>query len=80
MKTVHLVITNTGDGSNGLEWFKNTPIEKIRTLEDTDLERYSSGDGIQITTLYFPDDFDFEAMGIADYQWMDEEAFETYDD
>lgn len=55
---VSFLICNSGDGSNGLEWFKCalTP-EQLDVIEESDWERYSSGDGIQYKELEVPDNF-----------------------
>lgn len=62
MPQIDLVITNCGDGSNGLEWV--TDPEVIALMEeraDDGVEFYSSGDGLQVRTLKFPEGFDLDA-------------------
>jgi hypothetical protein len=53
MYSIFVIVCNAGDGSNSLEWHKEMSDEKAQTLEDSDIEYYGSGDGIQITELKF---------------------------
>ena len=76
MKTIYCIITNLGDGSNGLEWYKNTPIKTLLELEKIDPDIYSSGDGIQIHEIKFPDNINLEELeGIF---WADDEVENYY--
>jgi hypothetical protein len=79
---VFLVIADCGDGSSSINWFKDTTLEQLYELEKEDPERWSSGDGLQYQELNFPDNFDFEALGVK--YWADEEEleeeFEEYED
>jgi len=62
MNKVYLVITNSGDGSNGLQWVLDAAvIERLEELVDDGDESYASGDGLQSRELVFPDDFDLPA-------------------
>ena len=78
---VFLVLADCGDGSSVINWFKNTTLEQLYLLEDKDPDRWSSGDGLQYQELNFPDDFDFEAIGVKYFtsyaeemdEWVDEE-------
>lgn len=66
MQQVTMVITNTGDGANDTLWFRGRlSNEQMSALESSDTEYFSSGDGFQDRVYNFPDDFDFEAMGVA---------------
>jgi hypothetical protein len=67
MKQVHIVISNCGDGSNSLNWFKDTDINDLADLDEktNDYELWGSGDGVQITTINFPDDFDLSVLGVS---------------
>ena len=69
MQKVHILISNSGDGSNSLYWFKNLTDSEEYQLENIDeltgdYEGYSSGDGVQITYLTFPDDLDLDTIGV----------------
>lgn len=56
------VITNCGDGSNGIQWVLDPVVlEKMQELSDEGNEAYASGDGLQTYELVFPDDFDLES-------------------
>jgi len=60
---VHMVITNSGDGSNGIRWVTDDKVlDQMQELADDGDETYASGDGLQVKTLTFPDDFDLEAF------------------
>lgn len=73
MQQVTMVITNCGDGSNSVIWFKGKLTnEQISELENYDPECFSSGDGFQETVYNFPDDFDFKAMGISEFCTVEE--------
>jgi hypothetical protein len=54
---IGFIITNSGDGSNGIEWFWPLAEAQLEFIQESDLERYCSGDGIQYTELSFPDEF-----------------------
>jgi hypothetical protein len=75
---VFLVLSDSGDGSHAINWFKNTTLEQLYELERKDPEVWSSGDGLQYQELEFPDNFDFKALGVR--YWADEEVFEEFDD
>lgn len=62
MQTIWMVITNNGDGSNGVKIVKDQSIlDKMRDLVDEGDESYASGDGLQDRELQFPDGFDVDA-------------------
>lgn len=61
MKTISMVITNSGDGSNAVHWVTdNAVLDKMQELADDGDEKYASGDGLQVTELGFPDDFNMD--------------------
>lgn len=75
MINVYLILSNNGDGSSSIKWFRNPTGEQLNSLEESDPERWSSGDGLQYEHLVFPDEFDFEAIGVPKWKWYDfEEA------
>ena len=56
---LYMVITDSGDGSNGVQWVLDEKvIERMEELADEGDESYASGDGLQVRSLLFPDDFD----------------------
>lgn len=62
MKTIHMVICDSGDGSNHTRWVIDPAVlEKMQERADEGDEVYASGDGLQVKTFKFPDDFDLEA-------------------
>jgi hypothetical protein len=74
MQTIYLVLSDCGDGSSTINWFRNTTLERLHNLADNFPDRWSSGDGLQFQELTFPDDFDFEAIGVK--YWANEDEFE----
>ena len=59
MKTVYMVITDSGDGSNSTQWVLDEAVlDRMQELADDGDESYASGDGLQWKKLIFPDDFD----------------------
>lgn len=62
MAKIFMVITDSGDGSNGIHWVRDEDVlDKMEERADDGDEQYASGDGLQSTMLVFPDDFDLEA-------------------
>lgn len=73
-----MVITNNGDGSNGIQILKpQEAIDRVQYLADEGYEQYASGDGLQIHELTFPDEFAvdtwvfFNFYGYADDDVLD---------
>lgn len=57
MKELRFVITNNGDGSNGIMWVNDQKvIDVMEELADDGDENFASGDGLQVKTLRFEDD------------------------
>lgn len=73
MKTIYMVIGDAGDGSNFIEWHKTMSDEKIDKLGEDD--SYQSGDGVQVTKLKFPDNFDLAEFAATNniYFYEDDE-------
>jgi hypothetical protein len=61
---VFLALSDNGDGSQSINWFKDVTIEQLEKLEEDDPDTWGSGDGLQYQELDFPDNFDFEALGV----------------
>lgn len=56
---IYFVITNSGDGSNGVDWVLDDEVlDEMEDMAGDGDERYASGDGLQVHTLRFPDGFD----------------------
>ena len=61
MKQIHMITTDNGDGSNDTLWVTDDAVvDRALELVDEGNETFASGDGLQVKTLYFPDDFDLE--------------------
>jgi hypothetical protein len=62
MQVIYIAIRDCGDGSQTLDIVKDpAAIKKMQELADEGDSCYSSGEGLQLTTLRFPDDFDVDA-------------------
>lgn len=66
MPTIYMVIRDNGDGSQSTEWVKDkVVIDKMEDMvnngTDWKAEAYMSGDGLQVTSVKFPDDFDVDS-------------------
>jgi len=73
MQEVHYIITNNGNGSNSVEWYKGctcTAEQLIKAAETDKYDSYASGDGVQLTTLEFPNNFNLE--DISGVTWQDQ--------
>lgn len=65
MKQAHYIIRDNGDGSQGINWYKGsefTEDELLDSAENDKYDTYASGDGVQLTTLEFPDSFDLDQI------------------
>lgn len=61
MKQIHMITTDNGDGSNGTLWVTDKAVvDRAEELASEGDATFASGDGLQVQTLYFPDDFDLE--------------------
>lgn len=61
--SINFVITNSGDGSNGIHWVRDQAVlDRMEDLVCDGDETYASGDGLQVKTLVFPDGFDLDAF------------------
>ena len=59
--SINFVITNSGDGSNGIHWVRDQDVlDRMEEMADNGCETYSSGDGLQVRSLVFPDGFDLD--------------------
>lgn len=68
MKNIHMVITNNGDGSNSIQFVQDQEVlDRMEELVDEGSETYSSGDGLQVTSLEFPEDFDLDTWCKTNY-------------
>lgn len=77
---IYMVITNCGDGSNGIQILK-TPaaVDRVQYLAEEGDEDYASGDGLQITELKFPDEFALDAWVIENfYGYADEDVLDRF--
>jgi hypothetical protein len=67
-KKLYIIICNSGDGSNHLQYtFNKDNLDKI----DTDDEAYQSGDGLQVIELHVPEECTFESLGISKYSILE---------
>ena len=65
MQTVYYIIRDNGDGSQSVEWYKGSQFDEeklVEACENDKYDSYQSGDGVQIRTLEFPDNFDLNSI------------------
>lgn len=79
MNTIYLVITNSGDGSNSIQFYCDpASITKLRELADAGNERYASGDGLQVTKIQVPCSLeDFASAQEYWHGWADGDLVEN---
>lgn len=71
-ETVYLVITDNGDGSNGIEFYCDPgSIAKLSAWEYAGSSKYASGDGLQVVKLQVPDLLEFAEMQGPGFYWND---------
>lgn len=66
MQQVHYIIRDCGDGSQTLDWFKGSMFTVDALYESAEKDKYqsyASGDGVQLTTLEFPDYVNLDQIG-----------------
>lgn len=64
-KTLFIVITDSGDGSNGLQYtFDVDLINWLKENQENLGDSYQSGDGLQVRTLKVPVECTYESLGI----------------
>lgn len=76
-KTLFLVITDSGDGSNGLGYTFDA--ELIGWMEDNQEnlgDSYQSGDGLQVRTLKVPVECTYESLGISQWSVLDRSNYD----
>ena len=62
MKKIYTVISDNGDGSSSILWVLDEKVlDKMEKLASDGDERYASGDGLQVNTLWFPEEFNLRA-------------------
>lgn len=76
MKTIYTVISDNGDGSASILWVLDEKVlDKMEELASDGDERYASGDGLQVNTLRFPEDFN-----LSDWIAMNRIKIKTMED
>lgn len=76
-KTLFIVITDSGDGSNGLHYtFDAELISLLDENQDQLGDSYQSGDGLQVRTLNVPDECTYESLGIRQWSVLDRANYE----
>lgn len=75
-KTLFIVITDSGDGSNGLGYtFDADLISLMEDNQDELGDSYQSGDGLQVRHLQVPDECTYESLGISKYSILDRKNY-----
>lgn len=76
-KTLFIVITDSGDGSNGLQYtFDAELISWLDENQDSLGDSYQSGDGLQVRTLNVPVECTYESLGISKWSILDKANFD----
>lgn len=61
MQTVYTIIADNGDGSQRVEWYKGSEFSHDELVDAASADdAYASGDGVQISRLRFPANFDLD--------------------
>lgn len=75
-KTLFIVITDSGDGSNGLGYtFDADLISLMEDNQDELGDSYQSGDGLQVRRLQVPDECTYESLGIREWSVLDRKNY-----
>ncbi|UOL48530.1 von Willebrand like protein [Pseudomonas phage Kremar] len=75
-KTLFMIITDSGDGSNGLGYtFDADLISLMEDNQDELGDSYQSGDGLQVRSLQVPDECTYESLGISKYSILDRKNY-----
>lgn len=75
-KTLFIVITDSGDGSNGLHYtFDADLISLMEDNQDELGDSYQSGDGLQVRSLQVPDECTYESLGIREWSVLDRKNY-----
>ncbi len=72
---IYMVITNCGDGSNGIQILKTErALAHLDNLAERGYETYASGDGLQYHELNFPDEFALDTWVMEHFSGYDDET------
>lgn len=63
MQTIYGMISDNGDGSGSMHWFRNFELTEV--LGEKDPEQWGSNEGSPAETLTFPDDLRLEDCGFS---------------
>jgi hypothetical protein len=63
-QTVYALISDGGDGSSSIHWFRSRDTVDEMLDEDNGHQHYWTNEGSPAATLTFPADFDLAAAGI----------------
>lgn len=69
------LISDSGDGSSSLRWFKDQALVDRLLEDDGFCEVFYANEGCPAETLVFPDDFDLDSVGFvfdSAQDWYDE--------
>lgn len=76
-KTLFMVITDSGDGSNGLGYtFDSELIQLMDDHQDQLDDSYQSGDGLQVRRLQVPVECTYESLGISKWSVLDRKNYD----
>lgn len=76
-KTLFIVITDSGDGSNGLQYtFDAELVDLLEENQDRLGDSYQSGDGLQVRSLNVPVECTYESLGISKWSVLDKSNYD----
>lgn len=66
MKKVYGIISDSGDGSSSIYWFKDSKIADMLLDDDSEyVEQFGCNEGGYAEELTFPDDVDLQQCGFS---------------
>ena len=66
MIKIYGLVSDNGDGSASVHWFKD--IDSVNAAMEYDVSTWSMNEDYPAEILTFPDGFDFDACGITFYE------------
>lgn len=70
MIQIAYIISDCGDGSASVRWFKDVNKARAVVHNDVNCDSFGINEG-QIGILTLPDNTDIDAIGITQYEWDD---------
>lgn len=68
MQKVYGLISDNGDGSASMHWFRDKDVVDKLLNDDENCGQYGQNEGSPAETLTFPDEFNLETCGFTFYE------------